>query len=101
NIGSTIRPHDRYFGIWPGVYEISTDRFTVEGNVSPAICLTGDDGYFRNCCFGICVKYFGTMADDSTVFLFHTREKPGDIFKGNQRDIERITKTNKPACLVT
>jgi hypothetical protein len=83
NLNSSFRSHNSDFGIRPGVVEITSQVLGGHHIVCATIGFTCNESQFRNRGFGISVKQFSTMLDNTSILLSSSRHKPRDVHKGN------------------
>ena len=63
--------------------------------IRAAVGLAGDDGDLGHGALGIGVEQLGAVLDDAAVFLRSAGHEAGHVHKGDDRDVERITKAHK------
>ena len=65
-----------------------------------AVTFSEHDGNLGHGRFGIGVKHFRAVADDTFLFLLLAGKKTGDVHQRDDWDIERVAKTDEARCFV-
>ena len=99
NFYSTFGSHDSDLSWGPSVVEITFEVLWWHHIVSTTISLPCDKSDFRHCCFGVGIKQFRTMFDDTIPFLRRTRQEARNITKSHNRDLESIAESDESCCL--
>src|SRR5207245_4396072 len=92
-----IGTHYCYFGRWPGKVHVGPDVLASKHVVGASIRLSYDYSKFGNRGFAVGVEEFGPMPNYPVVFLIYSRQEPGNIHQGQDRDVERIAESDE-AC---
>ena len=79
----TLGTHHCNFRLWISQIHISTCRLAGHDDIGSTVCLTGNQGDFGNCCLGVCIHDFRTVANNAVVLLHRTGKKTGNILKSN------------------
>src|SRR6056297_846696 len=96
NFDCTFCSHHCNLGGGPGHIIISTNVLAVHYVVGAAIGFPGNNGHFWHCCLTERIEKLSTVFNDTAPLLVGSRQEPRHIFKHNQRNVECITKANKP-----
>ncbi len=94
-----LRPHHGDLGGGPGEVEVAPDVLGAHDVVGPAIRLPGDDSELRHCGLAVGVQQLGPVLDDAAVLLGDAGQEAGDVFKGDERDVEGVTEPDEPGSL--
>ena len=87
--------HHGNFGMGPGQIHIAAQVLGSHHVIRATVGLAGDDGDLGHGAFRIRIEQLGTVLDDAAVFLRCARHEAGYVHKGDDGDVERITKAHK------
>ena len=99
DVHGALRTHDRDFRGGPGEIGIRSNVFRSHDAVCATVGLTRDDGDFRNGGFGERKEQLRAMLDDAAEFLLRAREKTGNVFEGDERNVESVAETDEARTL--
>src|SRR3990167_105611 len=97
DINSAFSAHHRNFGSGITVIDVAANVLARHYIISPAIPLAGDDRYLGDSGFTERIEELSPMPDNASRFHVDSREKAGDINKGDEWDIEAVAETDE-AC---
>ena len=87
--------HDGDLGGRPGVVHVGADVLGGHDAIGAAVGFAGDDGDFGHRGFGERVEQLGAVLDDSAVLLLRAGQKAGDVFEGDQRNVEAVAEAHE------
>ena len=100
DLNRTVSTHHRQFSRRPGDVVVASNVLARHDVVSTAVGLAQDDRQFGNGGFGKGVEEFRTVADDATPFLVRSGKETGNVLKGQNRDVERVAKSDEASGFV-
>jgi len=92
DVDGAFGAHNRDFRGGPREIVIGANVFRGHDAVRAAVGLSGDQRNLRNGRFGVRIQKLRAVADDAAKFLLGPGKKAGNIFQGEQRDIETIAR---------
>src|SRR5207253_5485511 len=95
DVHRAFRTHDRDLRGGPGEIGVGANVLGSHHAVGAAISLARDNRNLRNCGFGKSEKQLRAMLDDPAKFLLRSGKKAGNVFKGQQRNVERIAEAHE------
>src|SRR2546427_651957 len=99
DVDGAFRTHDGDFRGGPGKVGVGADVFAGHDAVRAAVGLAGDDRDFRHGGFSEGEEQLGAVLDDSAELLLRAGKKSGHIFKGDERNVERVAEAHKARAL--
>ena len=97
DVHRTLGSHDGQFCRGPRHVVVARQVLAGHGEVGASVGLPGDQSHLWDRGFGIGVEEFCSVADDATPFLHHAREEAGNVFDGQQGEVERVAGANEPS----
>ena len=99
NVDRAFRAHHRDFRGGPGKVGVRANVLGSHNAVGAAVGFARNDSNLRNRGFRKSKEQLRTVLNDAAEFLLRPREKTGDVFKSEQRDIEGIAETHEARAL--
>src|ERR1700733_10404353 len=90
DVDGSFGSHNGDFGSWPSQVDVRAKVLRAHDAVSAAVGFASDDRDFRHGRFGIGVEEFRAVTDDPSELLRGAGEEAGDVFKRQDRNIERV-----------
>ncbi len=87
--------HHRNFGRGKGIIHVGSEVFGSHDTVGSSIGFACDDGNLGDGRLGKGIEKFGPGSDDTSMLLPDSRQKPGHVFEGDQRNVETVTEANE------
>src|SRR5262245_53056518 len=99
DVDCALRPHHGYLGGRVCEVNVSADVLARHDAIGAAIGFSRDDGQLRHGGFGKRKQQLSAVLDDASELLIAAGKKTGHVFKGDERDVERIAKPHESGAL--
>jgi len=100
NIDSPLSTDNGDFGSRPGKYHIGAQVPGTHGDVGPSVAFSGDYRQLWHGSLRITPEELGAMTDNPSPLLLCPRKVAGNVNQGDQRDVECVASSYKPAGFV-